>query len=55
VPLTKTGGHPSQQTFQSADQNLKMTERFTRIAPQCMHYEFKVEAPTVWDQPWSGE
>ena len=53
--VAETTSFNPQQTFYNADQNLKVTERFTRIGPQRMHYEFKVEDPTVWDQPWSGE
>ena len=32
-----------------------MTERFTRVGPQRIHYQFTVEDPTVWDKPWGGE
>jgi hypothetical protein len=44
-----------QQYFRGADQNLKVTERFTRVSPTRILYQFKVEDPTVWDQPWGGE
>ena len=39
----------------AADENLKVTERFRRVAPDILLYQFTVEDPTVWTQPWSGE
>ena len=43
------------QIFMGADENLKVTERFTRDAPNHILYQFTVDDPTVWTQPWSGE
>jgi hypothetical protein len=41
--------------YQGAWENLKVTERFTRVAPDRLHYKFTVEDPSVWDEPWGGE
>ena len=30
-------------------------ERFTRVAPDRIHYEFTVTDPTTWMSPWSAE
>ncbi len=49
-----TGYHP-QQTFRGASENLKVTERFTRVGPDRMHYGFWVEDASVFAQPWGGE
>lgn len=46
--------HPD-QAFYGADENLKVTERFTRVRDDRLHYEFIVEDPTVWAEPWGGE
>lgn len=35
--------------------DMTVTERFTRTAPDEMHYAFQVHAPAVYDQPWRGE
>jgi len=35
--------------------NSKVTERFTRISEQEIHYEFTVEDKTVYRRPWRGE
>jgi hypothetical protein len=40
--------------FRLADQNLKLTERFTRSGPDTLTYEFTVDDPTVWTRPWSA-
>jgi hypothetical protein len=39
----------------AADENLKVTERFTRVAPDILLYQFTVDDPTAWTAPWSGE
>jgi hypothetical protein len=53
--VVETTNYPQVQTFMGAWKNLKVTERFTRVGPKRMLYQFKVEDPTVWTQPWSGE
>jgi hypothetical protein len=44
-----------QTDFRNADRNLHVVERFTRIAPDTMKYEFTVSDPTVWTAPFSAE
>jgi len=39
----------------AADENLKVTERFTLAPPGILMYRFTVEDPTVWTAPWTGE
>jgi hypothetical protein len=46
--------HP-EQYFYYASEQLKVTERFTRVAEDRLLYQFKVEDPKVWDEPWGGE
>jgi hypothetical protein len=38
-----------------ASESLHVVERFTRVGPQAIHYEFTVEDPATWTRPWSGE
>ena len=38
----------------SGDQ-MRVTERFTRVAEDRIKYEFRVEDPGTWDRPWSAE
>jgi hypothetical protein len=46
--------HPQQRIF-GAGENLKVTERFTRVSPAEIIYAFTVEDPSTFSQPWSGE
>ena len=46
--------HPNQY-FYGASDKLKVTERFTRIGPDRIHYAFTVEDPQTWSKPWGGE
>ena len=32
-----------------------VVERFTRVAPDMIRYEFTIDDPTVWTRSWSGE
>ena len=41
--------------FRGADENLHLTERFTRIAPDTILYEFTMDDPTAFTKPWKGE
>ena len=38
-----------------SDENLRVTERFTRIAPTSLIYRATVTDPTVYSQPWTIE
>jgi hypothetical protein len=49
-----TNYHPSQNFYSASDQ-LKITERFTRVSPTRLHYAFTVEDPKTWAKPWGGE
>jgi len=46
--------HPEQNFFAASDE-LKVTERFTRVAADRLLYQFKVEDPLTWAEPWGGE
>jgi hypothetical protein len=49
-----TNFHP-QQSYRGASENLKVVERFTRVAPNQVLYRFTIEDPTTFSQPWSAE
>jgi hypothetical protein len=40
--------------FRYADENLKLTERFTRVSDDTLRYEFTVDDPTVWTRQWTA-
>ena len=35
--------------------NLTLTERFTRVAENKLHYSFTIDDPDLYTQPWTGE
>jgi hypothetical protein len=37
------------------DENLRLTERFTRISDDTLLYEFTANDPTTWQQPWTAQ
>jgi hypothetical protein len=41
--------------FRGASENLKVTERLTRVSPTQIVYRFTIEDPTSFEQPWTGE
>jgi hypothetical protein len=53
--VVETIGFNPKQNLRGGDKNIKVTERFTRVAPDRLHYAFKVEDPTVWQSAWGGE
>jgi hypothetical protein len=53
--VVETTNFPQGQALRGSWQNLKVTEKFTRVAADRLLYQFKVEDPTVWDQAWGGE
>src|SRR6185436_17062390 len=40
--------------FRGSDDNLHLTERFTRTAADTIEYRFTVDDPTVWTTPWTA-
>ncbi len=53
--VVDTTNFNDQPALGSADRNLHVIERFTRIDAKTLRYKFTVEDPTVWTKPWSGE
>ena len=41
--------------FQGASENMRLTERFTRVAEDTIRYQFTVDDPSTWTRPWSAE
>lgn len=48
------GFHP-RQNVRGGGPNMKVTERFTRVAEDRLHYAFHVADPDTWVEPWGGE
>jgi hypothetical protein len=41
--------------FRGSSQNMKVTERFTRVDANTLMYRFTVEDPSTWTKPWTAE
>jgi hypothetical protein len=41
--------------FQGSSENMRLTERFTRIDENTMRYRFTVEDESTWTRPWTAE
>ena len=41
--------------FQGSSENMRLTERFTRVSEDVMRYQFTVDDPATWAKPWSAE
>src|SRR5277367_749922 len=53
--VVETSNFPEATALRGAWKELKVTERFTRVGPHRILYQFTVVDPTVWDASWSGE
>jgi len=53
--VVETTNYPEADGFLGSWKNLKVTERFTRVSPTRINYQFQVEDPDTWDKPWGGE
>jgi hypothetical protein len=53
--VVETTNFPRLQQFEGSWKNLKVTERFTRTAPNHILYQFTISDPTRWAKDWGGE
>ena len=53
--VVDTTNFTGKTNFRGADENLHLTERFTRKSPGLLLYEFTVDDPTAFTRSWKGE
>jgi len=53
--VVETTNIPQRMAYSGSWENLKVTERFTRVGKDRLLYRFTVDDPTMWDKPWGGE
>ena len=53
--VVETTNFSDKTRFRGADENLKLTERFTRVNPDTIQYEFTVNDPTAFTRPWTAQ
>jgi len=52
--VVETTNYNGKRPFQGAGQNLRITERFTRVAEDKIDYTFTAQDETVWVSPWTA-
>ena len=52
--VVETTNFSDKTSFRGSGANLHLVERFTRIGPERVAWEFTVEDPATWKQPWTG-
>jgi hypothetical protein len=52
--VVETTNFNGRNPFQGSSDQLKVTERFTRISDDQIEYKFTVEDPQVWTRPWTA-
>ena len=40
--------------YRGSSENLRLTERFTRLGPTVLEYQFTIDDPETWTRPWTG-
>jgi hypothetical protein len=53
--VVETTNFPQSDAFMGSWKHLKVIERFTRVSPTRVNYQFEVSDPDTWDKPWGGE
>ncbi len=52
--VVETKNFNGQAPYRGSSENLLLTERFTRVGPTVLEYQFTVNDPTVWTRPWTA-
>jgi hypothetical protein len=53
--VVETTNFSDNTRFMGSTENLKVTERFTRVDAKTLRYQFTVEDPKTWTRPWTAE
>ena len=51
--VVDTTNFSARSAFLGATESLHLIERFTRVGPTTINYEFRVEDPATWTKPWT--
>jgi hypothetical protein len=53
--VVDTTNFSGKYSFRGSDANLHLIERFTRVSPDALLYEFTVDDPTAFSKPWTAQ
>jgi hypothetical protein len=53
--VVETTNFSDKTNYRGSGANLRLVERFTRVAPDVLQYQVTLEDPTTWTRPWTIE
>ena len=53
--VVDTTNFTNKTAFVGSSENLHVVERFTRTGPDTILYEFTVDDPSTWSEPWTAQ
>jgi hypothetical protein len=53
--VVETTNFTDKTAFQGSSENMRLTERFTRVSEDRIDYKFTIDDPATWTRPWSAE
>jgi hypothetical protein len=53
--VVETTNFTDKTRFRGASEDMRVIERFTRVAPNALLYRFTIDDPATWDRPWTAE
>jgi len=53
--VVETANFNRKNPFRGSSENMRLTERFTRVDENTIRYQFTVDDPATWTRPWSAE
>ncbi len=53
--VVETTNFNGKNPFQGSSENMRLTERFTRVSEDTIRYQFTIDDPSTWTKPWSAE
>ena len=52
--VIETTNFNGRASYRGSTEDLKLTERYTRIGPGMLEYRFTIDDPKVWTRPWTA-
>jgi hypothetical protein len=52
--VVETTNFSPKSNFMGSTENLRVVERFTRVAQDTINYEITIDDPTTWSRPWTA-
>ena len=53
--VIETTNFTTKTRYRGATENMKVTERFSRLDDKTLLYRFTIDDPATWTRPWTGE